>query len=155
MSKYFTSWRRRIGVLVLVLACLFLAGWVRSLSTLDRGTSHFNRSMYGLTSYNSRIHLLKLTPLATGAPILWSSQRHSEPLDYWFEMQPVWRWDWAGFQFGAANSKKMTEVRMDIWTIPYWAVVVPLTLLSTFLLLSRRRVLNSEPAFEAAPCMVT
>ena len=30
MGDYFKPWRRKIGCVTLVLACLFMAGWVRS-----------------------------------------------------------------------------------------------------------------------------
>src|SRR6266700_4979357 len=35
MGDYFKPWRRKLGVVTLLLACVFVAGWVRSLSTFD------------------------------------------------------------------------------------------------------------------------
>jgi len=36
MGEFFKGWRRKIGVVSLVVACVFAAGWVRSYQRFDR-----------------------------------------------------------------------------------------------------------------------
>ena len=40
MGDYFKPWRRKIGVLTLVMACVFMGAWVRSNSILDELLLH-------------------------------------------------------------------------------------------------------------------
>ena len=35
MGDFFKPWRRKIGVVTLLMACVFAAGWVKSFSTVD------------------------------------------------------------------------------------------------------------------------
>lgn len=35
MREFFKPWRRKLGVLVLVLACVLMAGWARSQRMID------------------------------------------------------------------------------------------------------------------------
>ena len=35
MGDYFKPWRRKIGVVTLMLACVFMGGWMRSIFFLD------------------------------------------------------------------------------------------------------------------------
>jgi len=36
MGEFFHGWRRRIGLVTLMVACVFTAGWVRSLGACDQ-----------------------------------------------------------------------------------------------------------------------
>ena len=47
-----------------------------------------------------------------------------------------WQWDWAGFHFVVS---RIPNRRDEDYMIPYWCVVIPLTLISAFLLLSKPR----------------
>lgn len=36
MQEFFRGWRQKTGILTLILACVFLTAWVRSLILIDR-----------------------------------------------------------------------------------------------------------------------
>ena len=38
LGQFFKGWRRKVGIVMLILACLFSAGLLRSDHVLDRGT---------------------------------------------------------------------------------------------------------------------
>ena len=91
MSEVFRGWRWKIGVVTLVMACGFMAEWVRSYSGLD---------------------LIAVGP------------REIKSLD-----------GAVRFSFYDPAQYRMTE----LLAIPYWSIVIPLTALSAFLLLSMPR----------------
>jgi len=37
MGEFFKGWRRKTGVVTLVMACVFMSAWVRSQTTIDIG----------------------------------------------------------------------------------------------------------------------
>lgn len=53
-----------------------------------------------------------------------------------------WRWNCCGFDFGRASdpsNRTLGGVQVSLWVIPYWSIVIPLTLFSVYLLLSKPR----------------
>ncbi len=59
------------------------------------------------------------------------------PFNPWKYQNVEWRTDWIGFHFGAANATAGSIRRVEFWIVPYWSIVIPLTLLSAYLLLSK------------------
>jgi len=163
MHTYFKPWRRKIGVVTLILACLFMAGWVRSRSVLDRFFYSQQQSMHAMFSMDGVVSWRRLTPFADDLPTGWSQQPKwitSELTQnsrdnyqfYWKDGNVHWHWQWNGFDFGAALFETLSQVpgkanwirREEIWQFPYWSIVIPLTLLSGWLLLSKPR--TKKPA---------
>jgi len=64
---------------------------------------------------------------------------HRIPYKPWEEFDMIWRRDFLGFQFGAGTHKQQSLLNMHLCMIPYWLIVIPLTLLSAFFLLSKPR----------------
>lgn len=62
-----------------------------------------------------------------------------------------WRVDWLGFHFGAAKNTAGTIRLIEFWIIPFWSIVIPMTLLSAWLLLSKPRKSTSEKITESVP----
>jgi hypothetical protein len=126
MPDYFKLWRRKIGVLTLVVACVFAAGWVRSFSKTDIVTVH---GTYAFISENGRFTISqrlrvrqKFKSGATKGDSISSLSFNS------------WISPWS-FDVGS------TSVLPDYTSLtPYWSIVIPLTLLSAWLLLSKTRV---------------
>ena len=54
-----------------------------------------------------------------------------------------------GFDFGAGRSHGAGIVRTERWAAPYWSIVMPLTFLSAYLLLSKPRVRQPDSASES------
>jgi hypothetical protein len=136
MGNYFKPWRRKIGVLTLVMSCVFMGGWVRSLVVKDeinlinfRGLYCHIRSEVGdfeCIWCNARIPIY--LPFTWTAEAIDSSSQTNNSARMWFtRVYPEMR-------FGPDTGKMG-----DGFRIQYWALVIPLTMLSTYLLLSKPR----------------
>ncbi len=106
MGEFFKGWRRNVGAVTLVTACVLTAGWVRSLSTTDvimvhtgENTPKALRLRAGwLRSHQGRIQ--RIASIAVG--------KYGRPAGG------------TGFY---------------LWQLPYWSITIPLILISAFLLL--------------------
>ena len=63
------------------------------------------------------------------------------PIDPWESFKVDWKWDCAGFHFGSGTITRGTrKLKCEQYIVPYWSIVVPLTLLSAYLLLTKPRL---------------
>ena len=143
MREFFRGWRRKIGVIMLVLACVLVAGWVRSKSVFDQVDivavdSHFvAQSLKGHFCMVRVVWGHKLTPRASFNSI--------KPPDG--EFQPwsgddwslIWRYKLAGIDVLKAKHDIREGAVQHKFIISYWSIVIPLTVLSAWLLLSKPR----------------
>lgn len=151
MGDYVKPWRRKFGVATLVLACVLMAGWVRSMEYEEEIDLPW--CMYSLNCYS---HDCK-------AMILLMSYEH--PSD--FGNNQIWRSDhapWLGLsatdrvfkEFGFVSGDpsgyfRRGNVRCAGLIAPYWSIVIPLTLISAFLLVKPRKSNQkkiTEPIFK-------
>jgi hypothetical protein len=132
MGEFFKGRRRKLGVVALVMACVFTAGWVRSHAKHD---------------------LLFLPPvciLSSGNSAFAISQEVKLKNDLKDGAQAVITFDSNSFlsqrKFKSFDlvQTKIIQPRM----IPYSLFVIPLTLLSAFLLLNKPRAAKSKKAVE-------
>ena len=170
MGEFFKGWKRRSGLLTLVMALVLLGGWVRSLSIYDIITfparKHTNNLTVSFTSeffgsvknsvYWGRSHyecdeetaelLAKDDLYGFGASYpRWRT--YSVP-----DIQMKWRWRWCGFGIcEEPEERKEGDGWANAVLIPYWAIVLPLTLLSAFLLLSKPRKSTQKKLKEPVP----
>jgi hypothetical protein len=133
MGEYFKPWRRKIGVVTLVMGLACLGGWARSFSVFDSVALPLPYSgNYGfvLISTNGRV---------------WCGR-------IWCEEPIIPNWDASSLPLLRATilpsgeSVEQTFIalyRDDL--IPYSSIVVPLTLLSAWLLLSKPLSAKSGP----------
>jgi hypothetical protein len=62
-----------------------------------------------------------------------------------------WKRWFYGFEFGErSHASSMGTVHVTIWKVSYWSVVIPLTLLSAYFLLSKPH-LTKQAAKSASP----
>ena len=152
MGEYFKPLRRKIGVVTLVIVCMFVGGWVRSLSIQDGAKFHATRHQeYSLISLRSGIHCLSVRrerdyngqPLLFTPSINWHSNKL--PNNKLILDMPDFVWSWRFLDFGVreCSPPSFGSVRFKDWTAPYWSIVIPLTLLSAWLLLSMPRAKKS------------
>jgi hypothetical protein len=148
MREFFHGWRRKIGVMTLLMACVFAPVWVRSLSVCD--WFHFyNRTgglglqvissdgCVGLAERKSAISPSYLTRFALRLPRHHTTSPNSvvtRPGE-WFD------WRWHALEFGYGTERRGEHLLLKI---PYWSIVIPLTLLSAYLLLIKPRPLKSS-----------
>lgn len=152
MREFFRGWKTKTGVLTLVLASVLMAGWVRSRSRADTVMYPVaKRTFDSLVSATGslvwqRTHLapqpdglVDVSPIGP-THLIWSTSPLFEGVaeeDSGFH----WRWRFCGLGIADTPPEQTDELGMSatFLYVPYWSIVVPLTLLSAFLLLSRFR----------------
>ena len=138
MGEFFHGWRRKAGLVTLMMACLLTVGWMRSRLTSD---SVIIPSRDGCVGLNSAIGGLRWGRWIGNSPfeITWSSAQVAIQENYpWGDMDVEWKREWAGFYFGAASLTN-PPLHVEEWIIPYWSLVLPLTLISVWLILGKPR----------------
>ena len=171
MGDFFKPWRRRFGLVTLAMACMFMAAWVRSMSVEDvlkfptaEGfrffcTSEHERISWGkMTGPESERSDKRVTrwKCLSGRIDLHSGIDPTNTSDHkFYHYEHDWKWDWCGFYFAEGHGKltgPCPSTRLRLYVIPYWSIVIPLTVISFWLLLSKPRKSNqmeiSEPISE-------
>lgn len=140
--REFRGWRRKTGCVTLLLACAFLAGWIRSRFITDTlvVTSNMESIIYNFGSDEFGLRFVRSNfrpnPMFS-AKTHWSSSplsqrtQHPNALD---KNNPGHKWSFCGVHWGSSDA--------DIWkgnffvcVVSYWHIITPLTLLSAWLLL--------------------
>jgi len=173
MGDFFKPWRRKIGVVTLVMACGLAAFWIKSSILHDLLTWNLKTTSYYVESCVGQMHFVsnsflpdrdfvesrdfeKLMKLwVTGKmptfshisqPLLkfWGYERDDDGRLSYHPLQRSkinWQYEFAGFHIsdsgkieGLPQGIKIRSIRC---IVPYWSIVIPLTLLSAWLLLRR------------------
>ena len=158
MGSYFKPLRRKIGVITLVIASVFMIGWIRSQISLDgvylpvipafskaTGSGELLSWKRGLlliirVRSNSFPSFRAMLPrLRTwGRPSMARSvtDELSELLD-----SSIIRWNWKLCGAGYGEQVEEDTGNRGVWffVLPYWSIVLPLTFVSGWFLLSKRR----------------
>jgi len=144
MDGFFRGWRRKIGVVTLVLACVFMGGWLRSRGVLDLVMFSTGRqSMVMFVSKDGAFTCVRWGLSFDEYPN-WQTCPLPDPLD------PAHCYD--TLTDGAGNTPPKS---FCLGPASYWLIVVPLTALSAYLLLSKPRIANPKPITEPIPETVT
>ena len=125
MGVVFRGWKRKAGLVTLILTCLLAAGWVRSMGRLD---TIFIRGRFVVISTEARIGItddirLPVTTASMKAGEL--ARIDSRPFDH-------------ELIHATSSDTSRLALHSSVKTFPYWPIVIPLTLLSVWLLLSKR-----------------
>ena len=143
MYQYFRGWRRKAGCITLALACVFIVIWVRSLIVVD--TLQFDSGKFIREDLVSVRHHLIWGRIYEEGAVTKPSWRTSPiarvvTFDGFMELTRLNRsWRFCGFSGGKFQVKKSALGESGFCVIPYWSIVIPLTMLSAFLLLSKRQ----------------
>jgi hypothetical protein len=137
MWMYFRGWKRKVGLVALGLACLFAAGWVRSQSEDDSFNSElFDGSWNYFASANGHLTWITSTSEIVGFSAYEAAMLTGLPPE---EHQVV-------SSNAFSETTKDSRLTTTKYVVPYWSIVVPLTLVSAGLLLSKsRREKTAEP----------
>ena len=147
MREFFHDWRRKVGCGALVLACALAGMWVRSFRNNDEiniwsghlQVDSLNSSPMGLC-WMTKQHLPPNVPMLSGrfGWIAFQSFRN--------DVCDPFRWStasehnqWFGFNSATATINPPDRGDLTIRIIPYWSVVLLLTILSAYLLLCKPR----------------
>ena len=131
MGEFFKPWRRKVGIVSLLMALVFMGGWVRSGNWAD---VFYSRSGYALMSAKHHLTWLRVRGVGSQSrrPFLkWESDDFSE--------EP---WAYNNKFSDRQIVTKFFPGNLTMWAVPYWSIVVPLTLLAAWLLLSKPRNAN-------------
>ena len=138
MSEFFRGWRRKVGCVTLVLACIAATAWVRSYVLFEKfcyRIERFSTSHQHLYSTNGQIWWSRLLEEEGGLHCRWHYSSKSSNVIICNAEDITWRWKAGEFEFGEFPDIGIGKVTYAI--IPYWSIVLPLTIISAFLLLSR------------------
>lgn len=143
MRAFFRGWRRKLGMVLLGMAC----GWSRSLRyyntiefPVDPHTTAFvvsTRQFVGVRfeftqDLPSRWAFYECKADDT-LPLDWSDEdKGKNPLHYSRKLE--WLSEWNEFGIGG-NSEELPSYWLLEFMVPYWSIAIPLTLLSAVVLL--------------------
>ncbi len=143
MGEFFQGWRRKTGLALLALALLLMGVWVRSTVVEDQLAINWLGRLHWFHSFNGTVAWKQYTPwIQAKSFVLY--ERESPPTDHtdhWDndddDVDWSWKWRACEFEFRAGTFSKpfWGDIRLRI--IPYWSLVLPLTLLSAFLIISK------------------
>ena len=150
MGEFCHGWRPKIGAVSLVVALAFMAGWIRSFNEVDQiefvkdtQTLHFVYSCPAGIGWTG-LHEIRVVPRFTVGVGRFKCQTfHSNNRNgaypFGWNAKP-WESDWLGFRKISVYIEKGTTLEaLKIWIVAYPSIVIPLTLLSGFLLFGKRR----------------
>ena len=152
MREFFQGWRRKSGLALLAMALLLTAAWFRSLvltdifATVAFGDHHVVQSGHGVVVWARQ---LGFTIFIDGwyshdtiehRTIVSKSSKWNEA----WKPAESWRCCWQyGIGDAAVGCHEQVEgggrLRTLWWRAPYWELVLPLTLLSGWLILAKPR----------------
>ncbi|MDB5348609.1 MAG: hypothetical protein JWP89_6986 [Schlesneria sp.] len=156
MRDFFYGWRRKAGCVMLGIALLFMGVWIRSryiMETLtyisDEGRHSFSITPNGLEWARRTGSGQYLSPQFMN--LSWETielddsdfESFPEPSMGW---ETSWNYRWCGFRSGkfqlTAGGPGLSILYGELarWAIPHWAMVIPLTLLSAYLILRKPRM---------------
>lgn len=142
MGEYFKPWRRKIGIAVLALTCLFTLGWIRSRIVKDHFTCvSVPKPSFQIMSLDNYIGVVWRENYSGGSSGIRLLQSQFEPMSLWSEERGGWRWHILGI------GKIQVDNFLYAWLVHYAAIVLPLTAISAWLLLSKPR--TACPTFRA------
>lgn len=162
MMECFAGRRRKMAVMFLIVACSLTAGWIRSRTQLDQFLVSSRKATTGNFLYFTRDDLLSVRGC-----LIWKTSRQQSDaedesmIDLMDEVRyvPFWRaskylphversvfnhdcdimkWRWRCCGFGVAEYDGGPDRVVRMTSVPYWAIVLPPTLVSAWLLLVRR-----------------
>lgn len=147
MGEFFWGWRRKLGVVTLGLSCMLTVGWVRSLVELDALALLNAHNSHLVISAEGGISWERIWPIMKTRPSRWL-YKHNEITKSNNPYEGIdvhWNVTGLGFDFRdfarletAAGVAPYTQ-EYALWQIPYWSIVIPLSLISLWLLLFKLR----------------
>ena len=147
MREFFHGWRRKVGVVTLVMACGVAGLWVRSQQMRD--------SLQVRVADNAA-HLF----ISNESELVWQSMRHEATDEVQLRRFAISRTLVSENRVYVANRRRGTEtedyshsvsfrtitgswtgnkIQLAAWRFPHWALVIPLTILSAYLILWKPR----------------
>ena len=136
MGDVFRGWRRKVGTLTLLMACVFAAGWLRSLHSREFVFIEFEIPFGGrIHAYTSANQLDILLQRSTG---WYFDFGEADPVVTLKALNGVWFFDVEKIEEEIVDGVLQVVPGYEV-RIYFYAIVLPLTLLSAYLLLTTSR----------------
>ena len=119
MREIFNGWRRKVGFVLLMMACMLMGAWIRSYSFEDSIRIIRGSKCHLINSDQSELAWLSFTDSGSNNFYGWESRKYSTD--------------------GLANLATQWPYDTKSWVVRYWQILLPLTLLSACLLLWKPR----------------
>jgi hypothetical protein len=155
MTELFNGWRWKIGLVTLVLACVFLTGWGRSMTKYDILCLNFISCHFEVMSIEQSVWMTISGPTSERAVVDWASgdlsgfnhfggnKKKTEPrFDPHYYLDTRWRIDGIGFHMGSGTPKPTNYNKATYGltgAFSWWYLITPTTLISAWLLLFKPR----------------
>ncbi len=147
MREFFRGWRRKAGGLTLLIACVLVGMWIRSLVIWDDLLVMSADTRCDLNSERGRFSIEWRRSDHEGALFtFWRNDTYENFdirllrfLDDDAKSKFVWRLDCIGVSIGTLSPKMSDDFEMHFVVVSYWVAALPLTLLSAYLILWKPR----------------
>lgn len=150
MTIAINSWRIKLGLVLLLVACVSMGGWLRSRACFDMFAIHLhNGDLHRFVSCGGRLSYRLMSNEDSENVRSWlglipkSTLRNTSYLDgtenlEWDYRNSTFEWRFArwGFDCGRSNSN---QVDMTFFVFPYWSIAMPMTLAAAGILLGGAR----------------
>jgi hypothetical protein len=170
MGNFFHGWRRKTGLIFLVAALAIAGLWFRSFATTDLINFHTGRDRVQLfASDKSRMIWMSMDdPDHVVALDTAYDSLKTTPTGFLARFETEWRWQCCGFQLGSGRESlptwggsigdgiemmipmKPSFLVPTILVIPYWSLVLLLTVASVTVLFSKSRRSNVASTLESS-----
>lgn len=135
MGEYLHGWRRKLGCVTLVIACLLLGAWVRSASYCDYLRFKVSGETVSVIWSTSHGFAWILFNTVNPVPFEYAVVPAKETsLEWW-----MWDWDWRVFGFARGHFYSDAEGLVTVLVFPFGPMAGGFTMLSAWLLLSGPR----------------
>lgn len=135
-----------------MMACVLYGMWIRSLGVSDFVEINGHYCRYCVQSVIGNFCLILTTPIMD-SPVFDFSTGDAKrefnvrilddgalELDPTSGITPEWRFDWSAFHISDGTTDRCSlPFRMRVWVVPYWFLVLPVTMLSAYLILWKPR----------------
>ena len=153
MRDFFQGWKRKAGCVALVVACLCMAAWLRSAHSTEVINWDNDSHEFILASIDT-MFVVGIGVSTESFQWAWPEFASTERSDFEDETEPVvWCLNLAGIRFGMLIMPPPNHA-LCLLAVSYPFIVIPLTLLSAWLLLSMPRKANRTHADEPIPVKV-
>lgn len=148
MREFFHGWRRKTGLALLAMALLLTAIWTRSCRTSDDMWFTSSGHLHRISLEKGRIAWGRQegTPMGSVFTVVGGNARYDESFRNPTSWKRVSVYDVGMLHIETLNCDFLSKPRppMTLWVLPFWIFVLPLTLISAFLTLSKNRTITSE-----------
>jgi hypothetical protein len=145
VGEFFKGWRRKAGLVALAMAVLLAMAWMRSYVIRDEVGLSANGHDLVVQSKHGRLLGISLDVEVVAG---WTSQPHPSDSKFFgdhfynrFSHSFEWQREICGINFGRGHLRQPgnPDAGFHAMQLPYWSLVLPLTLLSAWLILGKRR----------------